>query len=150
MPCMEGSWGLYPGSLLECHQSSSVLLCLDELCHFTNDFQLERSGSYGDVLPSCCMPVPCGTKECLFRFPNFCLGVDIGFLGFEDCAGVCCSPMMGLTQFKLYPISVMLSKFLILEKEVLFMWAFSSMNSRWIIVASCSAWSDSLHACDMM
>ena len=39
MPCMVGSWGLYPGSLLECHQNSSVAPRLDELCHFANDFQ---------------------------------------------------------------------------------------------------------------
>ena len=54
--------------------------------------------------------------------PMLHLGVDVGFLGFVDCAGVCCSPSMGLTLFKLYPISVMWSMFQILEKEVLFMW----------------------------
>ena len=47
------------------------------------------------------------------------------------------------------PISVMWSILRILEKEVLFMWACSNMNSRCIIVASCKAWSDSLHAWDM-
>ena len=62
-------------------------------------FSTDRLGSYGDVLPSCCMPVPCGTKECLFICPDFCLGVDVRFLGFEDCAGVCWSPKMGLTRF---------------------------------------------------
>ena len=71
--------------------------------------------------------------------PVLCLGVDIGFLGFVDCAGVRCSPNMGLTLFKLYPISVMWSMFQTLEEEVLFMWACSNMNSRWIIVASCKA-----------
>ena len=39
MPGMEGSCGLYPGFLLGCHQSSSMLCHLDELCHFANDFQ---------------------------------------------------------------------------------------------------------------
>ena len=71
--------------------------------------------------------------------PMLHLGVDVGFLGFVDCAGVRCSPSMGLTLFKLYPISVMWSMFQILEKEVLFMCACSNMNSRWIIVASCKA-----------
>ena len=101
-------------------------------------FSTERLGSYGDALPSCCVSAPCGT-EFLLMCPTLRLGVDIGFLGFVDCAGVHCSPSMGLTLFKLYPISVMWSMFQILEKEVLFMWACSNMNSQWIIVASCKA-----------
>ena len=99
-------------------------------------------------LPPRCVSAPCGT-ELLLICPALRLGVDVGFLGFVDCAGVCCSPSMGLTLFKLYPISVMRSMFRILEKEVLFMLACSNMNSRWIILASCKAWSDSLHAWDM-
>ena len=61
--------------------------------------------------------------------PTLRPGVDVGFLGFMDCTGVCCSPNMGLTLFKLYPISVMWSMFRILEKEELFMCACSNMNS---------------------
>ena len=71
--------------------------------------------------------------------PVLRLGVDVGSLGFVDCAGVCWSPRMGLTLFKPYPISVMWSRFQILEKDELFMWACSNMNSRCIIVASCKA-----------
>ena len=50
-------------------------------------FSTELSGSYGDALPSCCVSAPCGTKECLLDCPILCLGVDVGFLGFADCAG---------------------------------------------------------------
>ena len=63
-------------------------------------FSTDRSGSYGDALPSCHVSAPCGTEFVLIC-PFLCLGVDIGFLGLADCAGVCCSPKMGLTLFRL-------------------------------------------------
>ena len=115
-----------------------VHCCWNQLLDLVDAFSTEQSGSYGDALPPCCVSAPCGT-EFLLMCPVLHLGVDIGSLGFVDCAGVCCSPSMGLTLFKLNPISVMWSIFRILEKEVLFMWACSNMNSRCIIVASCKA-----------
>ena len=45
-------------------------------------FSTDRSGSYGDDLPSRCVSAPCGTKEFLLICPALCLGVDVGFLGF--------------------------------------------------------------------
>ena len=86
-----------PGSLLGCHQSGSVLCHLDELCHFANDFQLKGWGHMVMSSFMLCASTLWNKRMLINSCPNFCLGVDIGFLGFEDCAGVCCSPMMGLT-----------------------------------------------------
>ena len=59
-------------------------------------------------------------------------------------------PSMGLTLFKLYPISVMWSILRILEKgSIVHVGPALTWNSRCITVASCKAWSDSLHAWDM-
>ena len=37
-------------------------------------FSTDRSGSYGDALPLCCVSAPCGTKECLLICPVFLSG----------------------------------------------------------------------------
>ena len=79
----------------------SVFCCLNHLFHLANGFPLIDWGHMVMTSLHIVCQHPVGQKEFLLICPALCLGVDVGFLGLVDCAGVCHSPKMGLTLFKL-------------------------------------------------
>ena len=88
-------------------------------------FSTDWLGSYGDDLPSCCVSAPCGTKEFFINMSSSMSGCwhwisRIGRL----CRGLLFSKDGDWLYLNYNPCQFMLSTFLILEKEVLFMWGF--------------------------